>query len=170
MRFIHAGTLLTVCLLAASGCKRTSEADEAQLSAQRSQYLLADEPAGAETVLDIRERLSGQSAGDVVIVGLIGGIEDPWAVDEAAFVIADPFIMAEGHHECEGCAFCTQNKNTSEALALVQFLGSNGQPLPIDSRKLFQLVEKQTVVVRGKATVSPAGLMIVSADGLYIRR
>lgn len=169
MRAIASPVVLATLLTLAAGCG-DSEADEALLSAHRSQYLLAEEPLGAETVLDIRERLAEQTAGDVVIVGLIGGMDDPWAADEAAFVIADPFIMAEGHHECEGCAFCTQNKNTSEALALVQFVGDDGKPLPVDSRRLFQLSENQTVVVRGKASLSPAGLMIVSADGLYIRR
>jgi len=53
-----------------------------------SKYLLSEEPQGAAGVRDVRE--SAKDEDEVVMVGRIGGMEDPWVEDLAAFSIVDP--------------------------------------------------------------------------------
>jgi len=55
-------------------------------------------------------------------------------------------------------------------LALVRFANQQGDVLPIDARQLFDVKEKDTVVVRGKARVIEGGMMIIDATGFYARR
>jgi hypothetical protein len=121
---------------------------------------------------------------EVVLVGTVGGVanpsaqsypEFPFAKNQALFFLADPEAAAEfeehaHHHEPgEVCAFCAAH--APEALvAAVQFKGENGKPLPVDVRELFDLKDKDTVVVRGTARIAPGGMLTVDATGLYPRR
>jgi hypothetical protein len=75
------------------------------------------------------------------------------------------------HAPGEECAFCAAHAGDSAyVLAVVQFADENGKPLKVDARDLFELKEKETVVVRGNAKIDPAGMLIVDATGLYVRR
>ena len=174
---------LTACLfvavVATTGCQHSVETVDPQLIAQaRSQFVLDDEPAGVEGVLDVQETF--ESPRSVVLVGKIGGVENPWSQGRASFVIADPVVLAEAtddteaEHECSdaGCKFCARKaaEKAREGLAFVQFVDESGQVVPIDARKLFDLQEEQTVVVVGHAEMDGLGCLIVSADGLYVRR
>ncbi len=123
---------------------------------------------------------------DVVLVGMVGGVsnpttqalpEFPFAKDQAMFFLADPEAAAEfeehGHHHAEGeeCAFCAAHAADAAALlAVVQFHDEKGKVLAVDARDLFDLKEKETVVVRGKAHIMPGGMLAVDAAGLYVRR
>jgi hypothetical protein len=123
---------------------------------------------------------------DVILVGSVGGVanpsdqshpEFPFAKGKAMFFLADPAAVAEmeehehKHAPGEECAFCAAHAGDSvNSLAVVQFIDENGKTIPVDVRELFQLKEKETVVVRGKAKVDPSGMLVVDADGLYIRR
>lgn len=240
--------LLLACSLGCSGAK----VDPAEVARQRTRLTLADEPDGAQTVLDVRavmygknpeelkaelqlthdhaegaegeehadhdhEAAEGEHADeghehaddhdhahadgdheheapaepkvdemDVVIVGTVGGVpnptsqshpEFPFAQGEAMFFLADPEAAEEfaehGHQHAPGeeCAFCAAHAaDSSELLAVVQFHDENGKLLSVDSRELFDLKEKETVVVRGKARIVPGGMMAVDATGLYVRR
>jgi hypothetical protein len=42
--------------------------------------------------------------------------------------------------------------------------------VPIDARNLFNVSEKQMVVVRGQAHVNTLGCLVVAANGIYIRK
>lgn len=141
-----------------------------------SQYLLGQEPADAQSVLDLEEATA--ALGDVTLVGRIGGVPDPWTKGQAAFVIADPSLAAADEHEhghaCgEDCPYC-KNKRAGQpatsGLALVQVVDAEGRVLPVDARELFQLELDQTVVVRGRAERNTEGHLIVAARGLYVRR
>ncbi|MCA9230503.1 MAG: hypothetical protein KDA57_07620 [Planctomycetales bacterium] len=123
---------------------------------------------------------------NVVLVGQIGGLTNPWqetqpdfpfARNEASFFLSDPQSVAEneesGHVHADGeeCAFCAAHAaDRSSMLAMVRFLDEKGNVLPMDARQLFDVKEKDTVVVRGTARVIEGGMMVVEADGLYIRR
>lgn len=61
-----------------------------------SKYVLAAEPEGATDVIKLREEAQDQD--DVVIVGRIGGSENPWIEGRAAFSIVDTSL--------ESCADC----------------------------------------------------------------
>jgi hypothetical protein len=159
------GVLLSLCLLAA-GCGRL----ESEMAAARAQFLLAEEPADAQGVLDLRET---GTTGDVVVVGCIGGVAEPWSKGQALFVISDPTAGGDDGHICtdDGCPFCAKKKLAeNEAIAVVQFVDAQGRVLPLDARALFDLQVQQTVVVRGHARFDELGSLILSANGLYIRR
>ena len=167
MRAVLAVAMLSVLGLA-SGCSRT----ESEMAAARAKFLLAEEPADAQGVLDLRE---GAVTGDVVVVGRVGGVSQPWSKGQALFVISDPTAGGDDGHVCtdDGCPFCAKKKEAqaeTEAIAVVQFVDDQGQVLPLDARQLFDLKVQQTVVVRGKAKVDDLGSIILSANGLYIRR
>ena len=75
------------------------------------------------------------------------------------------------HHHAPGevCAFCAAHAPNA-LVAVVQFKGKNGKPLPVDARELFELKEKETVVVRGTARIAPGGMLTVDATGLFARQ
>jgi len=123
---------------------------------------------------------------DVVLVGAVGGVpnpseqshpEFPFAKGKAVFFLADPEAVAEveehehKHAPGEECSFCAAHAGDSaHMLAVVQFADEKGKPLPVDARELFELQEKETVVVRGKAKIDPSGMLVIDATGLYVRR
>ena len=123
---------------------------------------------------------------EVVMVGRIGGLPNPWqktepgypfVAGEAKFFLADPGAVAEhegeghGHAAGEECAFCAAHAaDSTSMLAVVQFKDKNGQVYPRDARQWFNLKGSETVVVHGKARLVEGGLLVVDADGLYIRR
>jgi hypothetical protein len=122
----------------------------------------------------------------VVMVGPVGGLpnpseqshpEFPFAQGKAMFFLADPEAVAEmeehehQHAPGEECSFCAAHAGDSaHLLAVVRFADSEGKLLAVDVRELFDLKEKETVVVQGKAKVDPSGLLTVDATGLYVRR
>jgi hypothetical protein len=175
MRRTRDAALVLVALLSA-GCGYETAAGEAA-AGHRATYLLGAEPPDAQGVLDVREALMANgtsSAGEVVLVGRIGGVAEPFTEGRGVFVIVDPATAAEGDehgHECgPDCPYCAKQQDEGESLAFIQFLAPDGEVLEIDARKLFPVEAGQTVVVRGAAAVDEAGYMIVSASGLYIRR
>jgi hypothetical protein len=241
--------VLSACLglAALAGCSGGAKVDPAEVARQRTRLTLAEEPDGAQTVLDIRAVMFGEDpaalhaelehehaeehaehteetadaehteeghghakeehehAGeehehvaldpdakpklaemDVVLVGTVGGVpnpttqshpEFPFAKGEAMFFLSDPEAAAEfaehGHQHAPGeeCAFCAAHAADAAALlAVVQFHDEKGKLLSVDARELFDLKEKETVVVRGKARIVPGGMLAVEATGLYVRR
>jgi len=123
---------------------------------------------------------------DVVLVGQIGGLSNPWketlpdfpfARNQATFALADPMAVIEneesGHSHAPGeeCAFCEAHATDRSAmLAMVRFLDKNGKVLQTDVRQLFDIKENDTVVIQGTARVLEGGMMVVDATGLYLRQ
>lgn len=123
---------------------------------------------------------------DVVMVGQIGGLANPWEAsqpefpfskNETLFFLADLGAIAEletsGHNHAPGeeCSFCAAHADdNSTLLAMVRFLGKDGAVLHVDARQLFDVKETDTVVVQGWARIVEGGMMVVDATGLYIRR
>jgi L-lactate utilization protein LutC len=122
----------------------------------------------------------------VVLVGSVGGVPNPsdqstpdfpFAKGQAIFFLVDPEFAAEAeehahtHAEGEECAFCAAHAaDSAHAIAVVQFADEKGKPLAVDARDLFDLKEKETVVVKGKAKAAANGMITVDATGLYVRR
>jgi hypothetical protein len=179
-RFFRSGlvTALLVCIF--SGCQEQQTVrsyDPAVLAKAREKFLLTQEPNGVEGVLDVQEEYTEPR--DVVLVGQIGGVANPWSPGKAAFILADPITLSEftasgSEHVCDdpGCKFCQRKKisKLKEGLAAVEFRAADGRVVPIDARQLFSLSDSQMVVVRGKIEVNDLGCLVVAADGLYVRR
>lgn len=231
--FLFTGVVSFLALVVGVGCDEPASAiDPALLTGHRAQFVLAEEPEGVMTVLDVREALLGESFEthddhtdhdqdgpdhadhessehvehedehdhehhetvsaeptepmDVVIVGTIGGLANPWeetqpdfpfSDNRASFFLADPGAVAEleasGHVHAPGeeCAFCAAHATDGSAmLAMVRFLDENGKVLPIATEQLFDVKERDTVVIRGSARIVAGGMMIVDATGIYVRR
>lgn len=158
----------------AIGCGQSAAGPTA--SADGARYLLAEEPAGALGVLDVREEVEAAGAGDYVVVGRIGGVANPWGDRQASFLIVDPAaeIAAQDHHHADGqeCKFCKENreKQMLSSLAIVEMVDEQGKTVPTDARQLLGVAADQTVVVRGRAKRNEEGHLIISAAGIYIRR
>lgn len=148
------------------GCGDSVDAD---VLAMRNKLVLTQMPADEQSVSRIRAALSEDGVGsvDVVIRGRIhAGDLPPWEDGKAAFVLTD----ATGHegeedHDPHTCPFCSRNIN--DYLAMVVFSDS-GTDINIDSRELFEVKEKQLVLVRGKAKIGGDDLLQVDANGIYI--
>ncbi len=254
-RVIHPNSLAIVIAVSAIswlGCGRSGPSVSPEvLASHQAQLLLAEEPDGVQTVLDVRETLLGTSGEtaehdhdheahdhdehaehdhdgedhdehtehdhdehadhddhsghdhdehehhdtkpaeptgpqDVVMVGQIGGLANPWEAaqpefpfgkNETLFFLADPGAVAEleadGHAHAPGeeCSFCAAHADDNSALlAMVRFLDKDGAVLRVDARQLFEVSENDTVVVQGSARIVEGGMMVVDATGLYIRR
>ncbi len=123
---------------------------------------------------------------NVVMVGHIGGLANPWAntrpefpfaKTQAIFYLADPLAIAENaehehtHAPGEECAFCAAHaEDRADMLAVVQFVDEKGNVLPTDVRQLFDVKEKDMVVVSGKARIIAGDILVIDAQGLYIRQ
>lgn len=188
MSFLRASTLVSLLtLLIGAGCTPPAEnTASVDLGATRTKYVLSAEPAEPLTVLDLREQEGGFSEGQVVLVGQIGGMPSPWNEQdnepafpwregEASFFLVDPSTVGEfGEHEHadgEPCPFCLKRAaDSADSVAAVTFNGPDGKPLPVGAQQLFDLKENDMVVVKGVAKQLGGGLIVVNADGIYVRR
>jgi len=177
-------------LIALCGCQpsvATSVTREKRVLTERDRLILGQEPSGVVGILELRESMTTSESGDsevvsepVVLVGRIGGkatkadrlqSDFPWDKGKAAFIMSDPTASIELDHdhgdEEHDCPFC--NRKAADAQALVQFVGDDGNPVPIDARDLFELEGEELVVIQGKAELVGT-LLMVTADGIYVRR
>ncbi len=166
--------LLWLCLAALlTGCSASEAIEDQTVADHRTRLLLAEEPAGAVSVLDAKAAASSQE--EIVIIGRIAaGEHTPWDHGKAAFLVSDAAANLDdhGHGAChdDNCLFCKDASSVTDKLAIVRFLDRQGQVLPIDARKLLGVEENQLVVVRGRGEVDPLGNLVIAAEGIYIRR
>lgn len=187
--------LLMALLLVVSGC---ADAVDPQIQSLRQKFLLESAPSeetsvskvlkslqppepDAESETDTADDTAADSAEiaddkivadvdevDVVLKGRIyAGENSPWVNGMAAFVLTD----ATGHegesdHDPHTCPFCSRKIN--DYLAQISFVNDNGDLIEIDSRKLFDVKDKQLVFVQGKGRIDEYGLLSVTASGLYL--
>lgn len=166
---------LGLLLLVTLACTKYDPALDPQVAAHRGRLLLTQEPSGAVGILDARELLTAPA--ELVLVGRVGGVDQPWTPGRAAFVIVDPAADADDEHHAHGshacgddCPFCSKETGEPDATAIIRFVDERGELLPFDARTLFDLSSKQTVVVRGRGEVDSLGNLVVRADGVYVRR
>ncbi|MEM8865168.1 MAG: hypothetical protein AAGF31_06425 [Planctomycetota bacterium] len=179
-------SLFSALLVAATiGCSKPEPLDPAVISEYRTTFLVDEEPAGAESPIDLREQEGGFSEGEVVLIGQIGGVanpwkqtepEFPWKSDEATFFLVDAGTAAafsehtgDDPNHAEECAFCAAHAaDNVDSIAVVTFTDATGKPIAADARELLDLQNDAVVVVQGKAKMA-GELLIVQADSLYVR-
>lgn len=160
---------LIIGMVLLAGCSAGDAALSPEFVQVRQQLLLTEEPENAIGILELRE--AGLTDSEVVLLGRVGGVKEPWSPGRAAFVMSDPVAQIGADHVCDGCAFCKQRKEEQiEPWAIVRFSDAQGQVLPVDARALLGIDESQTVVVRGQATVDSLGNLILAARDIYVRR
>ncbi len=137
-----------------------------------SKFLLNAEPDGAEDVITVRE--SAQDEEEIVIVGRIGGSENPWVADRAAFSIVDPSLKACSDIPGDTCPYpwdyCCEVDKLPTSTALVRFVDADGNLVKVGARKLLNVKELQTVVIRGQAKRDESGNLTVLANSIFIRK
>lgn len=165
----------------------SSPLDEKLIAAGRAKLLLSEEPSGAVTALDLRDQEGGFEQGEVVLVGQIGGMPNPWAetekafpwvVDEATFFLVDPATAAEfvDHENSDpehvaNCPFCAREaQKNKDAIVAVTFTDEQGDPIAVAADRLLGLNENDVVVVRGHGRLLAGDLLVVEAEGIYIRQ
>ncbi len=184
----YSSLILGMCLLTLGGCG--ASIDPKVAAELRGKYLLQEEPADPQGLLDLSELMKGQEEKPLVVIGMIGGVADPWTKNKTSFIITDPAAVEadesadakadskahahKGHdhkdHDPATCPFCSKKIKEPEALALIEFRNSEGKVLPYDAQQLFGVQKQQLVVVKGKVRQDASGYWLVAADGIYVRR
>lgn len=157
-----------VALLCCAGC---GDGATPEVRSLRTRFLTAAAPTDPRPLPEVRQQLEGSP--HVVIAGRIGvPDQEPWVAGKAAFTVRDAADEKPGghggkNHDPATCPFCKRKASQPDAMAVVQFLDSDGQVISIDARELFDLSENQRVVVSGEAQLDHETL-VVTADKLYV--
>ncbi|MBI84373.1 MAG: hypothetical protein CMJ81_14345 [Planctomycetaceae bacterium] len=137
-----------------------------------SKFLLTVDPGVANTVIEAREKSS--DGDNVLIVGRIGGSQNPWIDGRAAFSIVDGSLKACSDIEGDNCPtpwdYCCETSKLPTATALVKVVDGSGDLVKTDARELLQIKELSTVIVQGKAKRDDAGNMTVLANMVYVKK
>lgn len=165
----RASLALLLLPLALLGCQR-GEATDPAIAALRQRLLLTSEPSGVVSVEEARK--AAESTPEVVVAGVVDLDEQASKNGKAVFVISEMPPDWESHnspgHDAANCPFC-KRRRAEAPTAVVQFLGSDGKVLSYDAGKLLGLKNHQAVVVRGRAQISDLDLLLVNAEGIYVR-
>ncbi|NQU20615.1 MAG: hypothetical protein HQ567_04980 [Candidatus Nealsonbacteria bacterium] len=168
--------LLAVVVMVVSGCNsgdNTTDADSGDTgkpSADGAKYLLAEEPADAQEVCEVRK--TAADGDEVVVVGRIGGEKDPWVEGMAAFRIADTSLKACNEREGDMCTepwdFCCAPK-LADNIMLVKVVDATNKIVSSGAKDLLGVKELQTVVIQGTAERDDVGNVTILAKGIHVR-
>ncbi len=177
MKLANLTFALSVAAFGLTGCNTSpsKETDATALTATSldgSKYLLTEEPDGAVGVIAARE--SAKDGDPVVIVGRIGGADNPWIEGRAAFMLLDAsklmVAIGEDSSDEELCMDDCCAAERAGCTTLVKVVDAEGKLVAADSRQLLGLTSDDMVVVRGKAKKDDSDNFTVLADAVYIRR
>ena len=158
-----------MALVLFSGC---DEAGDPQIELLRERFVVTTAISGETSVSSIRKVLQQEDASKSVPVIIRGQISagdlPPWEPGKAAFALTD----TTGHdgdteHDPHTCPFCS--RNIQNYMANIYFRDESGNTIAIDSRKLFDVKEKQTVILQGQGMMAEDGTLEVDAQKMYIR-
>ena len=159
-------TLVAIAIL--TGCNKN--ADQAGPTIDGSLYRLTSEPAGAVSVLELRN--NGKDNDEIVIHGRIGGVQ-PWVEGLSVFTLVDSSFPSCNEIPDDECPtpwdYCCEPDLESKT-ALVKVVDQHGKPLGVGAQELLGLKELQNVVVQGKVQLDSSGNLSVVASGVYIRQ
>lgn len=156
-----------------SGCGGTSAATSSQPAgaeavALDSSLVLTDEPSGAVSVAEVREK--AKDGDEVVVAGWIAGSPQPIIEGRAAFTIVDLSLPPMKCAEIPYSFCCMPKQVLLPKLVLVKFVDEQGKTILKDARGLLGVKEGATVVIRGHAKCTEEGeLTAIVANSLYLR-
>lgn len=133
---------------------------------------LAAAPADAKDVKDAKPTLK---AGDkVVLVGRVGGSDEPFVAQRAVFTLVDRRLKAcgEGNPD-DKCQtpwdYCCESRTDITAnSATVQVVGTDGQPVKAELNGQKGLKPLATVTVVGTVTTAEGENFVITASGLFV--
>ena len=165
-----------LALLTVVGCNQNAEttdpsADTSANGDTRTVYVATEEPEGALDVIAARDKV--KDGDDIVITGRIGGSESPWIDGRLTFPIVDGSLKACSDIEGDGCKtpwdYCCETDKLPGATALVKVVDKDGKAVSGDPKKMLNVKELSTVVVKGKAKRDEAGNLTVLTDQIYVK-
>ncbi|MBM82617.1 MAG: hypothetical protein CMJ78_18800 [Planctomycetaceae bacterium] len=134
--------------------------------------MLNEEPDGAADVIKAREQ--SKDGEEVILVGRIGGGENPWIEGRAAFTVVDGSLKACSDIPGDDCPipwdYCCETDKLPPSTALVKVVDDSGSLIKTDAKKLLDVKELSTVVVKGKAQRDDDGNLTVLATGVFVKK
>ncbi|MGD9631999.1 MAG: hypothetical protein AB7G28_10885 [Pirellulales bacterium] len=138
-------------------------------AAEVNPYRLAEAPQDASDVIALRSDAKGKQ--DVVVVGRIGGRQNPWIKGMAAFSLVDRSLKPCNEIEGDTCKtpwdYCCES-DLGKATLLVTFVDESGKIIKQDARELLGVKELDTLTIVGKAKRDPSGNVTVLASKVYV--
>lgn len=168
------GMMFVVGCVEEQPVEKTSDTtgSSSESTATDSNYILAEEPDGAEGVIAVRE--AAKDGDEILITGRIGGELKPFVDGFVAFSIVDDSLKACSDIEGDLCQtpwdYCCETEKLPGAMTLVKFVDADGQLIEGSARDMLNVSELTTVVVKGKAQRDDAGNLVVLADSVYVKK
>lgn len=121
-------------------------------------------------------KATARQGDEIVIVGRIGGSEEPFVAGRAVFTIVDPALKScadvddPDHCKTPWDYCCEERDAMKRGTATIEIADAGGRPLPIAVRGLQGLDPLATVAVTGTVTErNDAGLLVVRARRIEVR-
>ncbi len=156
----------------AAGCTSSVAPEAAKPPAGDSTLLLSAEPPGARGVEAVRK--AAKDGEEVVVVGRIGGDENPWVEGTAVFLLADESLVPCNEKPGDNCPkpwdYCCETDRLKDCTVQVKFVDAQGEPLASDARELLGVKELATVVVRGVARRAGEADLSIEAAGVFVKK
>lgn len=175
MKHILGGGILAAVIVLISGCGRNETATTDGVSGGGApEWLLTEAPADSQELLAAIADAGPE--GMIVATGRVGGMMHPITEGYAAFVVADEVVHFCDETEDDHCATpwdaCCESPDVIKASrAVVQIADADGNPLPVDLRKVADLRENDTVHVIGRLVKSPdPDSRLITATALFVDR
>lgn len=157
--FLPAVSAVLATLLASS-CGRapgpeTSALPAGQSAPQLAAYFTDARPAGAIPVRQLRQQFSPGT--EVVVEGIVAGVNEPFSPDYAVFVLADRGIQTCDTIPGDRCpspwdACCADPAALKESRITVQVSGPDGTPIPATLKGVHGMAEMDRMVVEGRVS------------------
>ncbi|MBC7833584.1 MAG: hypothetical protein H7Y88_00605 [Phycisphaerales bacterium] len=154
-----------------AGTATPSSGSHALAPALPESLFLAAAPEGAK---DVKAAKAGAKQGDqVVLVGRIGGREEPFVAHRAIFQLVDPAMPACSDNAADTCKTpwdycCEDPADVSASSATIQVVDPSGAPLKIDLKDAHGLKPLSRIIVVGTVASADAGNIVVNATGIYV--
>lgn len=136
-------------------------------------FFLATAPADAKDIKDAKPTLK---VGDkIVLVGRIGGSEEPFVAERAVFTMVDSRLKRCGEANPEDSCetpwdYCCEPRESITANSVtVQVVGNEGKPIKAEINGVQGLKPSALVTVVGTVARAEGEAFVVNASGLYVR-
>lgn len=165
--------LLATAFCIGCGTSTATSVDEPQKpSADAAKYYLAEEPAGAKSVIELKS--SAKDGEEITLVGRIGGSATPFVAGRASFTVVDTTFVPCNERPGDTCEvpwdYCCDTDRLPSGTATVKIVDAAGSTLAKDAKQDLALKELQTVVIKGKAKRDEAGNLIVLAPAVFVKK
>ena len=149
MNYHHSRLFGLALVLAFAGCASESADQASQTpagpSAAGAVYMLTSAPADAQDVISMRQAVEDQQ--EVVVVGRIGGSQNPWVDGLAAFTLVDRSLPACTDIPGDTCPtpwdYCCATDKLPGATTLVKVVDDQGQVVTTGAQELLGVDELQ---------------------------